>query len=354
MADTFLIYGSHGYSGNLIAEEAIRRGLHPILAGRDALRLRAQAERLGLESRLFPLDEVQALEAALDEVPLVLNCAGPFSHTCQAVVQACLHTRTHYLDITGEIAVFEALASLDGQAKEAGIMLLPGMGMDVVPSDCLALHLKQRLPDATQLTLAILSSGGGVSHGTALTSIEGIGKVGVVRRDGRLVPNRKGIQIRSFDFGRGALEMVSVPWGDVSTAYYSTGIPNIEVYMYFPGWLRGMLTFSRFAGGLLSSRLVQGLLKAAVNALIHGPSAEARRTGHVHFRGEVRSEDGGHAAARLQTPEGYALTALTAVEGARQVLAGDFKSGFQTPAMAFGQDFILGFEGVVREDLSYP
>jgi short subunit dehydrogenase-like uncharacterized protein len=351
MADTFLIYGSYGYSGNLIAEEAVRQGMQPILAGRDAASLTTQAEHLGLQSRAFSLDDHSSLQAALDTVPLVLNCAGPFIHTYQAMVAACLRTHTHYMDITGEIAVFEALARLDDQARHERIMLLPGMGMDVVPSDCLALHLKQRLPDANQLSLAILALGAGVSPGTALTSIEGIGKGGVVRRDGRLALIPMGSKKRSFDFGRGPLEMVSVPWGDISTAYYSTGIPNIEVYMYFPRFMRTMMAFSRHAGGLLSSKPVQLLLKAVIKSLLHGPSADARRTGRSYFLGEVCAEDGSYAVARLQTPEGYALTALTAVEGARRVLSGNFLPGFHTPAMAFGEDFILTFEGVKREDL---
>ncbi len=174
MTTPFLLYGSYGYSGALIADLAVRNGMRPILAGRNAVRLKAQAETLGLEHRPISLDDFTSLEAALKEVPLVLHCAGPFSHTFKPMVDACLRTGRHYLDITGEIAVFEALAARDAEAQQEGVMLLPGVGFEVVPSDCLVAHLKQRLPEATHLTLAIGSLGGGLSHGTTLTSIEGL------------------------------------------------------------------------------------------------------------------------------------------------------------------------------------
>lgn len=352
MTDTFLIYGSYGYSGNMIAEEAVRQGLRPILAGRDAEQLAMQAERLGLDWRAFSLDESQSLESSLADVPLVLNCAGPYYRTYQGIVEACLSTNTHYVDINGEIAVFEALAKLGDRAKEAGITLLTGMGMDVVPSDCLALYLKKRLPTATELTLAILTLTEGSSRGTALTAIEMIDKGGTVRQDGELVRIPLGAQVRYFDFGKGPFKMMAMPWGDVSTAYYSTGIPDIVVYMYVPASMRSLMAINRYAGWLLASRPVQWLLKRPIQAGPPGPPAEVLRKARSSLLAEVRAEDGAFAAARMQTPEGYTLTALTAVEGARRVLSGDFRPGFQTPAMAYGEDFILEFEGVTREDLS--
>ena len=145
----FLIYGSYGYTGQLIVELATKDGLRPILAGRDEKKLRAQARKHNLEYRAFSLDGTSKLDSALNEVDAVLHCAGPFVHTFRQMAEACLRTKKHYVDINGEILGFEALAALDAQAKEAGIMLLPGGGFDVVPSDCLAAHVKQRLPSAT-------------------------------------------------------------------------------------------------------------------------------------------------------------------------------------------------------------
>ena len=160
MPADFLLYGSYGYTGRLIAERARELGLTPLLAGRDGAAHAAQGEELGLPVRAFALDDRAALDAALRETPVVLHAAGPFSRTAAPMAEACLRSGRHYLDITGEIAVFEALAARDRQARDAGVMLLPGVGFDVVPSDCLAVHLKRRLPGATQLTLAFQGGSG--------------------------------------------------------------------------------------------------------------------------------------------------------------------------------------------------
>jgi len=154
MEKSLLIYGSNGYTGDLIARFAVNQGLRPILAGRNREKISAQANELGLEYRIFPLHDSAAIDAVLDDVSTVLHCAGPFALTSKPMAQACLRAKAHYLDITGEIGVLESLARRDADAKSVGVMLLPGTGFDVVPSDCLAAHLKRRLPSATRLTLA--------------------------------------------------------------------------------------------------------------------------------------------------------------------------------------------------------
>ncbi len=178
MPDTFLLYGSYGYTGNLIAELAASQGLRPLLAGRDETRLRAQAERLSLDFRVIDLENTSALDDALRSTGLVVHCAGPFVLTFRQMAEACLRTGAHYMDISGEIEGFEALAALDSQARAAGVMLLPGAGFDVVPSDCLAAHMKGRLPSATHLKLFIRSVGGGISRGTARSGIENMQRGG--------------------------------------------------------------------------------------------------------------------------------------------------------------------------------
>ena len=348
---TFLIYGSYGFSGGLIAELAARQGLRPILAGRDPARLRVQAQRLGLEYRAFALENTAALDAALNEVSAVLHCAGPFVHTFRQMAEACLRTKTHYVDISGEIPGFEALAALDSAARQAGIMLLPGGGFDVVPSDCLSAHLKQRLPSATHLRLYIRGVGAGVSRGTARSAIENMHRGGRIRREGKLVQVPPAWKVLTADFGGGPVRAVSIGWGDVSTAFHSTGILNVETYMAFPRFLIDFLRVSRLIGPLLYARPVKNLLKALVNLLPPGPPQERRSNALAVMVGEVTDEHGGRALTRLQTPEGYSLTALTTVEIMKRILGSDFKAGFQTPSLAYGPDFILSFPNTKREDL---
>ena len=350
MAADFLLYGSYGYTGRLIAERAREVGLTPLLAGRDARALAEQAAEVGAPHRAFGLDDTAALEAALRETKVVLHAAGPFSRTARPVVEACLRTGAHYLDITGEIAVFEMVARRDADARKAGVMMLPGAGFDVVPSDCLAAHLKRRLPTATSLTLAFQALGG-ASRGTLTTMAESAGEGGAVRRGGRIVRVPAAYRSMEVDFGRGPVTVTTIPWGDVSTAFHSTGIPDIEVYTRVPARQVRMLRATRRLGWLLRSGPVQGMMKRAIRKGPPGPTPEQRAKGASLLWGKVEDAEGRRAVSRLRTPEGYTLTAHTAVEAVRRVLAGDAPAGFQTPSRAFGPDWILQFDGVEREDV---
>jgi short subunit dehydrogenase-like uncharacterized protein len=350
MAKTFLIYGAYGYTGELIAEEAKKRGHQPLLAGRNREPLEKLASRLGLPFRVVDLGDERALAQVLGEVDCVVHSAGPFSRTAQPMVNACLKSGKHYLDITGEIAVFEACHARGEEARAAGVMLLPGVGFDVVPSDCLAAHVKRRLPEARKLTLAFVS-GGSTSRGTTLTMIENLHAGGAVRKDGKIVEVPQGWKTRSFDFGRGPTVAMTIPWGDVSTAYHSTGIPDIEVYAVMPGPVRAASKLMPVLRPVLASGPVQKLLKNRVKAGPPGPTPEQRARTRAALIAEAEDASGRKVASRLHTPEGYTLTARTAVLAAERVLKGEAKPGFQTPSLAFGADFALEAEGVSREDL---
>ena len=348
---SLLIYGANGYTGRLIVSLAIARGLRPILSGRDAAAVNALATAYGLEARAASLNDTTALDLALSDVTVVLHCAGPFSRTSAPMVNACLRAGAHYLDITGEVEVFEACAARDAEAKSRGVMLLPGTGFDVVPSDCLASHLKRRLPDATSLALGFRALGG-LSRGTALTMAEGLGKPGVIRRAGRLVAVPPGYHTRTIDFGDGPRLAVTIPWGDVSTAFHSTGIPDVRVYMSIhPKQLRS-LRMARWFGWILQSGFMQKKLRAKITAGQSGPNDAARAKGTSLLWGEATNAAGHAVVSRLRGPQGYTLTADTAVRCAMRALSGNAPPGFQTPSRAYGTDFILEADGVVREDVA--
>ena len=199
-AKTPLIYGAYGFTGELIARHALEKGLRPILAGRRRAPLASLASELDLPFRVLDLDDRQVLRDALDDVEAVLHCAGPFRYTSRSMLDSCLRSGTHYLDITGECEVFESIFALHPAAQLANVVLLPGVGMDVVPSDCLAAHLAGQLPDATHLDLAFSSSGGGVSRGTLRTVITGLGEGGLERVVGALVPRPGALRVHEIDF----------------------------------------------------------------------------------------------------------------------------------------------------------
>lgn len=349
MNNKFLLYGSYGYTGALIAERALDLGLEPILAGRNAAKVSMQAGELDLPYHAVELDDDAALDRVLQETPLVLHCAGPFAHTSKAMADACLRTGRHYLDVTGEISVFEALAARDAEAKAKNVMLLPGVGFDVVPSDCLAAHLKRRMPDAIKLTLAFVALGK-ASRGTATTAVENIKTGGAARENGKIVYHPAGHHTKQINFGDKTRTAVTVAWGDVSTAFYSTGIPNIEVYAAFPKSMQSFVKWSGVLSPILGSSPVQSFLKKRIRNGEVGPSAEERAGGKSVLYGEVEDASGRRAVSRLIGPEGYDLTARAALLIVQKMLGGQIKPGFQTPSLAFGPDLVLEVEGVSRTD----
>jgi short subunit dehydrogenase-like uncharacterized protein len=351
MGDRLLIYGATGYTGGLLAALAQERGLAPIVAGRTRSRVETVAARLGVEARVASVDDAGALAEMLRDVAVVISSAGPFVRTARPMFEACLRTGTHYLDVTGEIDVFALAASYDERAREAGVMLLPGIGFDVVPSDCLAAHVAARVA-APQTVRIALAAGGTPTHGTAKTALEALGTKLRVRRGGQLVELASGSLTRAFDFGSGPVPCVGVPMGDVVTAAWSTGAPDVEVYMRGSAGLRFGLRASQMLGPVLSSGPVQRLLGRWIDRLPEGPSEDERLGTRARVVVEVAGTDGRVASGRLETPSGYETTRLAGVEAARRILAGDAKTGFRTPATAFGADFVLALPNVKREDLS--
>jgi short subunit dehydrogenase-like uncharacterized protein len=353
MPADFLLYGANGFVAREVARLAVQADLRPVLAGRNGAQVQALAAELRLPCRVFGLDEPAALDEALAEVAVVLHCAGPYVFTSKPMADGCLRTGTHYLDLTGEIPVFEALASRDAEAKARKVMLLPGAGFDVVPTDCLALHLKRRLPSATHLALAWKGQGPvrGLPPGTANTMLEMMrrGEGMRVRRNGQLESAPPG-QWRMADFGDGPVKVIRQTWGDVFTAFYSTGISNIEDYAALP---ERFLQFSKVFG-IMRPLLGFGAVRKFVRGKIPtGSTAEERAKTRTAVWGEVEDEEGNKAVARLHGPEaGVTWTALAALAAVRRVLAGEAPPGFQTPARAYGADFALESDGVTREDVN--
>jgi saccharopine dehydrogenase (NAD+, L-lysine-forming) len=344
---TFLLYGAYGYTGTLIAELAVARGLSPILAGRDANKLQQLGNRLGLSWRAVGLDDEAGLIGALEPCQAVLHCAGPFGVTSKPMVRACLQARKHYLDITGELKVIEAVIKQDARAKEAGVVLVPGVGFDVVPSDCQARHAKDLLPSATSIELFIIARGG-ASHGTLRTTIEGLHLEGAVRRNGVIVSEPIGARRRTFLVGAREIEGASVPWGDVASAYHSTGAGNITVYFPATGALR-WFTGSRALRALMKLGVTRALLPRLLPA--GGPSPAQRERGSSIVIAVARDDaTSRERATLLRAPEGYTLTADAALICMDRVLSGRVAPGAHTPSQAFGADLVLECAGTQRED----
>ncbi|WP_375560666.1 saccharopine dehydrogenase family protein [Bernardetia sp. OM2101] len=345
MKPNFLIYGAYGYTGELIAELAIQKGLNPILAGRNIEKTQVLADKLGLKWIAFEATDKTALKLALqrEDIQVLLNCAGPFTQTVKEFIPACIAAKVHYLDITGEIEVFEYAKTQDKAAKEAGIMIMSGVGFDVVPSDCLSKFLKDELPTATHLELAFMGLGG-VSQGTALTMVENAGAGGMIRENGTIKTVKTAYQTKVIDYGIKKMNSVTIPWGDVSTAFHSTQIPNIKVFMAQPPKAIKAMEISGYLSFALKNDFVKSVIKKKIKAGEKGPNEEKRNSNNSYLWGKV-TDGKTTIEARLITPEGYKLTSITALLITEKVLNEDFKTGYQTPSSAYSKNLILEVEG---------
>ena len=347
-AKKIVLYGSYGYTGSLISEIAAKNGLNVILSGRDAGKLKEQSERLGLPYMPASLDAPSELNVMLKDALVVLHCAGPFVHTWRPMAEACLRNGCHYLDITGEIAVFENLKEMDQLFKEKQVMAMPGVGFDVVPTDCMAAWLHRQMPDATHLELAFQGIGSGVSRGTAKTMIENLGKGGAVRENGVIKKVPDAYKTREIVVGEKSVRVVSIPWGDVSTAYHSTGIKNIVVYTAIPKKLIKKMKWLKWLKPLLKLKSVKKWLVNKINSGPAGPDLEKRTMGRSLIWGEVSSADGKKLQGFLETKEGYQLTAEMAWKIVLKVRNGNWSPGYQTPSKVYGADLILEIDGTTR------
>ncbi|MBM4361357.1 MAG: saccharopine dehydrogenase NADP-binding domain-containing protein, partial [Deltaproteobacteria bacterium] len=251
-----LVYGASGYTGRLTVEALLASGVEVVVAGRDAAKLEPLARSWGVPHRVFALDDPAAVRRGLAGSRLLLSAAGPFEATTPALVRSCLESRVHYLDLGGEVRPLKLLADLDGAARARGILLLPSVGFDVVPSDCLAAHVARALPDAEELVLGVQGSDL-LSRGSALTFADHAGRPLHVVRDGELEPLRFRTPLTYLDFGRGHRLCVATSWGDLVTAPRTTGIRNVTVFFEATAIRLGGIAANQQLGPLLASPLAR-------------------------------------------------------------------------------------------------
>lgn len=336
----WMLYGANGYTGELIAREAAARGDRPVLAGRSAAKVEALAHELNLPWRAFGLSDPAEVDRGLDGIGLVLHCAGPFSATSAPMLDGCLRARAHYLDITGEIDVFEHAYAQDARAREAGVVVCPGVGFDVIPTDCVAATLAAALPDATRLHLGF-DTRAGMSPGTMKTSVEGLASAGKVRRDGRIVGVPMGSITRTVDFGVGEKDAAAIPWGDVASAYRTTGIADIAVFIPTSPKRARSMRLASLVRPILRLRPVMRLVQRRVARTVTGPSAQARAKHPAHVWGEVVNAAGVRKVARVTTANGYDLTVTGSLAVVDKLLSGSYaESGALTPSQLMGADLI--------------
>ncbi len=344
----WLIYGANGYSGKLAVEEALRRGLKPVLAGRSD-EVKKIAQESELDCKIFRLESIDSVSEKIAGFTVVANCAGPFSKTAETMIQACIKSNVHYIDITGEIAVYDYANQCDNQALAAGVVLCPGVGSDVIPTDCLAVYLKDSCPDATHLTMAWHVEGSRASKGTAKTSVEGMFKGGKVRKNGKIIQVPLAYKERLINFEIGKKNAMTIPWGDVFTAYHSTGIPNIEFYFSRPR--KSVKRLKRFRSflPLFDRRWIIKMIQNRIERNWKQPTNELRKNAKSYFWGEVINQNGNKVQAQFTTADGYDVTAVGTVVVAEYLLRDHNKKGYYTPSILMGKSLVEklpGYSGI--------
>jgi saccharopine dehydrogenase (NAD+, L-lysine-forming) len=344
-----LVYGGTGYTGRLIADHLREKRASPVIAGRTAHRVQALAAELGVAGRVVTLHNTDALDGALSDISVVINAASPFAQTARPIIESCLRTNTHYLDITGELPVFREAFGYDKPARKRGIMIMPGAALGIVASDCLAMHVAGLMPDAKYLRIGLLRPQL-LSRGTFRSALGLVNSHVDIRRNGRLIAVPVGQLQRAFDYGDGERESIAVSWADVFTAYHSTGIRNIEAYLEAGFVYRSLYQLGASVADVMRFAPVQRWLDLATSAWPEGPSASQRRTGKCVIIAEAEDSWRRRRSVRLETPDGYSFTAEAASTIAQRAARGDFLPGFQTPAAVYGADFVLELTGTRRNE----
>lgn len=342
----WMLYGAYGFTGKLITGEASRRGYQPILAGRDQERLRSLASKHLLPTKSFSLSKQQAIEEALEGVDLVVQAAGPYAEVGEAMVRACLQTGTDYVDISGELSHFQKIYRHGAEASEKQITMIPGCGFDVIPTDSLAAYLKERMPEAIHLELAI-DSLTQLSAGTAKAATGVIVEGGYRREDGLLTNVSLGQVGPNVRFHRGERRTMAVPFADLESAWHTTGIPSITTYLAFPPGTGWMTSLAGIAQKLLSPKPLRRIVNAGIDLALKEKSANAK--GEASLWGRVTDRTGKQVECWMKVPEPYYYTAV-AVVNAIERFSEELPHGVLSPTQAFGIDFALSIPGTIRQD----
>jgi short subunit dehydrogenase-like uncharacterized protein len=310
-----MIYGATGYTGRMAAEHAKVAGTPIVLAGRSEATLAKLASELGVEYRVFGLDDDAGIDTGLAGISVLLNCAGPFMRTAEALIKAAIRNGVHYLDTAAELDSYRLSEALDDKAKAAGVMLMPGGGGSVAMLGSLAGHAVERVANPRKIRI-VLNVAGGLSRGSAISATENLTVETLKRAHGALTPAEPDVQ--AFDFGKGDVDCFRVTLPDLVTIWRATGIPDIETFVHVTG---------------------DGFPQGDLSVLPDGPSEKERLANRYQALVEVTDAQGQIVRSLLDTVNGYTFTAMAAAEAGRRVLAGEVRPGFQTPAGLFGSGF---------------
>ncbi len=350
MSGRIVVFGATGYTGRLVTDELVRRGVRPVIAGRDAGRLARLGDELGggLQTCVADVEHPHSIAALVDEGDVLMSTVGPFVRWGQPAVLAAVARRATYLDSTGESAFIRDMRERVGRrAADAGVPLIPALGYDYLPGNLAgALALRRAGPDASRLDVGYFAPGmAGVSGGTMASSVGMMLMPSFRFDDGRLVDDRLGARTRTFRIG--ADEAVTVAVGGTEHLFLPALAPGLRTVGVYLGWFGSLARFAPYAAAVARGvTAVPGAMSVLTSSAARfrgsagGPDAEARARGASLVVAEVQDPDGRTLArVDLTGPDPYTLTGRLLAWAATTALGGAVHgAGVLGPVQAFGLD----------------
>lgn len=350
------LYGATGYTGRLVTDELVRRGVDFVLGGRNAEKLSSLAEERGRGAsvRTASVDDPRSLRALLDGCEVVINCAGPFSLAGEAMVEAAVETGTHYVDSTGEQTYMRELFERHGpEAERRGVALVPALGFDYTPGDCIAGLAARGHEPLEELELSYAVKGFRATRGTLNSTLEVMKGGDVVYSDGAWRPAPRMVPPTSFDFPApiGRRTMAKYPSGEVITVPRHTRTRRLTSRIAAEAFtpiapLAPAVPFLMPGIALALRTPLRGLVGGLVGRLPEGPPEEARKAAEFTIVAVARGADGSAGSGVVRGRDPYGLTAVTLVHGAELMTSkGYAASGALGPAAAYDPEAFLNYLG---------
>jgi short subunit dehydrogenase-like uncharacterized protein len=339
-----VLFGATGYTGRLVAEAMVERGLRPVLAARGRDRLEALAAELGgLETALADVSDPASVRALVERGDVLVTTVGPFARWGAPAAAAASSAGAHYLDSTGEPAFIREVFERYGRAAEqSGAAMLTAFGYDWVPGNLAGgLALKRAGQDAVRVDVGYFLTGrASMSGGTMASSVGALADPSFSFRDGRVQTERGAKRVRSFQIGSKKRDAISVGTSEhFALPRFAPQLREVNTYL---GWfgplsrpMQAMSIGTRLPG---ASKLLKSVGERFVKGSTGGPDAEARAKGGSHIVAIAYDSAGRELAeAHLTGVDGYTFTGRILAWGAQRAAEGGLQaSGALGPVDGFG------------------
>ncbi|NRB41299.1 MAG: saccharopine dehydrogenase NADP-binding domain-containing protein [Pseudomonadales bacterium] len=318
----WMIYGANGFLGQLIVAEAVRRGYQPILAGRNDKALMLLADTYDLEYRVFDLQHQKIIKDQLHDVVLLLNCAGPFMQTADALRTAAIAKGCHYLDVSAETAVNQQSLACDNQAIESGSVILPALGFYSVVADVLVHRLLEQHAEISRVKL-IYTGQPFYSRGMQKTLF--------------------------FLFLQGTVNAKKLPYAllqaDKGMCMYSSGLNEISLYQESCHSVFRKYRWMGILKPILKTALIQRFIENQMDKRRENKCSDTlTRNIQITAQGYIAGDNSGRLEHKMEVAESFSFSVFSTLMAVEHVLADKLMPGAYSPSQALDIDAVLAMD----------